>query len=492
MFNRMEVAVEDSHWLEVIALLVMHAISWFAVVHALLHKRDPRAALGWIAAVLFLPLVGVLLYFSFGISRAYSRAAKLMARAAELAGEHRRRLSDGSAHPPSPQMQLQSEDLPSSFFLASVGERVTGRKLVGGNALTPLFNGEEAYPAMLNAIREADSEVFLSSYIFNNGKVGKAFASELADAARRGVDVRVLVDGIGALYSLRPPWRGLHRQGVRTARFLPPRITPWHVSINLRNHRKILVCDASVGFTGGMNISDNHLADLPLPRRVRDVHFLCKGPLVEQLRDAFLLDWGFVTGNYEELKAGCQDESGDSLCRVVLEGPGTSTDQLHDILCSVIAGAKWRICLMTPYFLPTHEMIGSLRAAALRGVRVDVLLPAENNLPYVHWATRHLLPQLLHAGVHVRYQPGPFTHTKLLLIDDAYAQIGSANIDPRSLRLNFEVNVEIFDTSFVRRMMAFFDAGFRSGKAVSGKELREAPLPIRLRDAFFWLFSPYL
>ena len=488
----MEVAVENTHWFEVIVLLVMHALSWFVVVHALLHKRDPRAALGWIAAVLFLPLVGVLLYFSLGISRANSRAAKLMARALESAGEHRRLLSNGSAHPSSPQLSLQSADLPPRFFLAGVGERVTGRQLVGGNTLMPLFNGEEAYPAMLEAIRKAGSEIFLSSYIFNNGKVGRAFAGELASAARRGVDVRVLVDGIGSLYSLRSPWRGLHRQGVRVARFLPPRITPWHVSVNLRNHRKILVCDASVGFTGGMNISDNHLVDMPVSRRVRDVHFWCRGPLVEQLRDAFLLDWGFVTGHYEELRTGCRDESGDCLCRIVLEGPGTSTDQLHDILCAVITGAKRRVCLMTPYFLPTHEMIGSLRAAALRGVRVDVLLPATNNLPYMHWATRHLLPQLLQAGVRVCYQPGPFTHTKLLLIDDMYAQIGSANIDPRSLRLNFEVNVEVFDTSFARRMKAFFDASFQSGKTVSSEELRGSPLPMRLRDAFFWLFSPYL
>ena len=488
----METAAEHTHWLEVLALLVAHALSWFVAVHALLHKRDPRAALAWIAAVLFLPLVGAVLYFSMGISRADSRAAKLMARAVASAGIYRRRLSDGSTHSSSLELSLRTEELPARFFLAGVGEKVTGRRLVGGNALTPLFNGEEAYPAMLKAIRKAKSEVFLSSYIFNDGKIGRAFARALTGAARRGADVRVLVDGVGSLYSLRPPWRKLSKQGVRTALFLPPRITPWHFSINLRNHRKLLVCDASVAFTGGMNISDNHLITLSAPRRVRDVHFMCRGPLVEELRDAFLLDWGFVTGHYSELGTGCQDESGDSLCRIVLEGPGTSTDQLHDILCAVITGAKKRIRLMTPYFLPTHELIGSLRAAALRGVGVDVLLPARNNLPYMHWASRRLLPQLLQAGVHVRYQPGPFTHTKLLLIDDVYAQFGSANIDPRSLRLNFELNVEVFDAAFARRMGVFFDKGFHAGQSVSTEELRRAPLPVRLRDAFFWLFSPYL
>ncbi|MCL1985768.1 MAG: cardiolipin synthase [Betaproteobacteria bacterium] len=489
----MEAAVEHTHWFQIAVLLVVHALSWFVVVHALLHKHDPRAALGWIAAVLFLPLIGALLYFSIGINRANSRAAKLMAYAAEVAGKHRRRLGDSDAQSATfPQLSLHSEDLPTRFFLASVGEKVTGRKLAGGNALTPLFNGEEAYPAMLDAIRNASAEVFLSSYIFNDGVAGKAFVAELAKAAQRGIDVRVLVDGIGSLYSLRAPWRNLRRKGIRVARFLPPRITPWHLSINLRNHRKILVCDANVGFTGGMNISDNHLVELPASHRVRDVHFACKGPLVEQLRDAFLLDWGFVTGHYEQHRTNCQGEMGNCLCRIILEGPGTSTDQLHDILCAVITGAKRRVSLMTPYFLPTHELIGSLRATALRGVRVDVLLPATNNLPYMHWATRHLLPQLIQAGVHVRYQPGPFAHTKLLLIDDGYAQIGSANIDSRSLRLNFELNVEVFNTAFVRQMRTFFDEGFQAGKIVSCEELRKASLPVRLRDALFWLFSPYL
>jgi len=488
----MDAAIAEASWFDLAALLVVHALSWFVAGHALLYKRDPRAALGWIAAVLFLPVVGALLYFSLGISRANSRVAKLMARDAASAGELRSRLNNGVVHPAAFLLDMQSEELPAHFALARAGESVTGRPLVGGTSLTPLFNGEEAYPAMLGAIRDAASEVFLSSYIFNNGTVGKAFAAELAGAAKRGVDVRVLVDGIGSLYSLRAPWRSLSKEGVQVARFLPPRITPWHVFINLRNHRKMLVCDAKVGFTGGMNISDNHLVNLHAPRRVRDVHFLCTGPLVEQLHDAFLLDWGFVTGNYEELRTVCLDASGDSLCRIVREGPGTATDQLHDILCAVISGAKKRVCLMTPYFLPTHEMIGSLRAAAMRGVQVDVLLPETNNLPYMHWATRHLLPHLLQAGVHLCYQPGPFSHTKLLLIDEAYAQIGSANIDPRSLRLNFEMNVEVFDASFVKRMREFFDAGFQSGTRVNSEDLRTAPLPARLRDAFFWLFSPYL
>ncbi len=487
----MEIAEETLHVIEVLLLLVAHALSWVVLVHALLHKRDPRAALGWIAAAFFLPGIGALLYFSIGIGRADSRAAKLMRRAALPVEEQRRRLRESNALPAAEQFFFSHEALPARFHLAGVGQRVTGRMLVGGNTITPLFNGEEAYPAMLHAVNAARKEVFLSTYIFSAGFTADAFVQALTAAAGRGADVRVLVDGIGSLYSWKKPWRILKKHGIQVERFLPPRL-PLHLSVNLRNHRKILICDTAQAFTGGMNISDSHLVLRNPPGCVRDVHFACSGPLVEQLHDAFLLDWSFVTGRYEDTGAMCPDMSGDSLCRMLLEGPGTSSDQLHDILCAAVAGAEKHIRLMTPYFLPTHEMIGSLRSAALRGVQVHVALPGKNNLPYMHWAARHLLPQLLQAGVRVRYQNGSFVHTKLLLIDDAYAQIGSANMDPRSLRLNFELNVEVFDTAFVRRMARFYDQNFNSGTEITRDELLNAPIPVRLRDAAFWLFSPYL
>ena len=162
------------------------------------------------------------------------------------------------------------------------------------------------------------------------------------------------------------------------------------------------------------------------------------------------------------------------------------------MLCAAIAGAKRRIRLMTPYFLPSHEIFGSLRGAALRGVDIRLALPETNNLPYVYWATRRLLPQLLQVGADVRLQPGAFVHTKLLLIDNAYAQIGSANMDSRSLRLNFELNVEVFDTAFVKNMADFFDRNFLAGVPVRLEELERASFLPRLRDAVCWLFSPYL
>jgi len=184
--------------------------------------------------------------------------------------------------------------------------------------------------------------------------------------------------------------------------------------------------------------------------------------------------------------------SGDSLCRMVLDGPGTEADPLNDLYCGVIGSAQHTVRIMTPYFLPSHELIAALRSAAQRGVSVRVVLPGKNNLPFVHWASFRLLPVLLEAGVRVWFQPPPFAHTKLLAVDGYYCQIGSANLDARSMRLNFELNMEIFDPEFHTAMALHMDMTIARSREVTLKDLQERLLILKLRDAACWLFSPYL
>lgn len=476
---------------EGLLLLATHLLSWVVVVHALLNKRDPRAALGWSVTALFLPGVGALLYLAFGIARAESRAAQFMRSATLFADGHRDALPDGKRHT-TPLGHVSTTQLPRRFrHMAHIGAKLTGRSLSGGNAITPLFNGDEAYPAMLEAINSARDHVYLTTYIFSGGETGTAFCKALAAAAARGVDVRVLVDGVGGvIYSWSRPWQQLSQHGVRVARFLPPRLFPPNFTINLRNHRKVLICDRT-GFTGGMNIADYHVASSS-KFSAQDVHFLCSGPVVAQLQESFLLDWGFCTGDYTGTLLVDDDMCGDSLCRMVLDGPGSGRDPLHDLLCGVIAGATQSVRIMTPYFLPTHELMAAFKSAALRGADVGVILPARNNLSYVHWASHHLFPTLLEAGVRIYHQPPPFAHTKLLMIDGSYVQFGSANLDARSLRLNFELNVETFDTSFTRDMERWFDEVRQRSREYTLADNAALSLPVRLRNAACWVFSPYL
>lgn len=475
-------------------LAIAHLASWWAILHALLHKKDSRSALGWVMTAFFLPGIGAVAYMIFGIGRAESRAAAIMRDlAARAPGYGRAAVGNALPHAGGRAVAAESLPLPRRFrHMEPVGRALTGLPLSAGNYLAPLFNGEQAYPIMLDAINTARRHVYLETYIFNDGATGREFCRALGRAARRGVDVRLIVDGVGGslLYSWRHPWRKLAREGVRVATFLPPRLLPPQLSVNLRNHRKVLICD-TLAFTGGMNIADYHVSGKSRTM-VHDIQYLCSGPIVSMLQRAFLLDWGVAAGEIAPLPPETEDMCGDSFCRMVLDGPGSGSDTLHDLLCGAISCARESVRIMTPYFLPTAELAGSLKSAAQRGLRVEIILPARNNLPYVHWATFHLLPGLLEAGVCVFYQPPPFDHTKLLLVDDFYCQIGSANLDTRSLRLNFELNLEIFDTSFSREMSEHFNAVLAASRKMSPASLRNLPLWQRVRNAGCWIFLPYL
>jgi len=441
--------------------------------HALLYKRRPQSAFGWIALCFTLPLAGAVLYYLFGINRVKTRARKLLTR-------HPVEVCP-TEHVGAPPAGLEP--------LGRLGHAITHLPLTTGNEVDLLHNGEP-FPAMLAAIRAAKQRVCLSTYIFDTGTLGREFVGALADAVARGVDVRVLLDGIGELYSLPRPGTLLRRQGVRVAHFLPPRAWPPLFSVNLRNHRKILAVDGTIGFTGGANIRESYLSGDG--HRIADLHVRLAGPIVAQIEAVFLRDWHFVTGESAAALPAHTELPGHAECRAIADGPERSYDRLTELLVGAIGAARRRVAIMTPYFLPPRELIAPLQAAALEGVDVAVILPERNNLPYVHRATRHMLWELLERGVRIYYQPGPFAHSKLFYIDEDYAQIGSANLDPRSLRLNFEMNVEIYDPAFVAHLSAHFETVRARSTRITVQQVDGRALRTKLLDGAAWLFSPYL
>ena len=467
---------------EVAALLlsIVHlSLAALSAGHALLYKREPRAAIGWIAISLGVPFLGPIAYYMFGVNRVRTTAAAYR-QGGMIGFERPQRLTGatGMAERAGP--------------LATVGATVGGDPLLAGNAIRPLYNGEQTYAEMLGAICAAEHYVNLATYIFETGQTGREFVEALAAAAERGVDVRVLIDGVGQHYSFPTARRLLRRAGVRARLFLPPRLLPPSLHVNLRNHRKILVVDGSVGFTGGMNLGRRHMLGADGERRTNDVHFMVRGPVVAELDQAFCRDWYFVTRQTLAVAATGMQKPGGAACRVIVDGPDENMDRLAMVIQGVVSAARRRVAIMTPYFLPSRELIAALQAAASRGVRVTVILPATNNLPFVHWATRNMLWELLLWDIEVVYQPPPFNHAKLLVVDDDYALIGSANIDPRSLRLNFELGVEVFERPFVEELDGYLAAGIVRGHAAAPEGLPGRPLWQRVRDAVFWLFSPYL
>lgn len=457
-------------------LLLLHvACASLAAVHALLTKPDPRSALGWIVTCWLFPLAGALLYVLFGINRVRSRARQLRAGLPAIRDE-------GGGPAPAGDFETQ---------LSRVGDAVTQWVRMAGNSITPLENGENAFPRMLSAIQAARESVWLATYIFETDPVGRQFIAALQAAVQRGVQVRVLVDGVGEWYTWPHPVRLLRRAGVPAARFLAPQLLPVpRLAVNMRNHRKLLLVDSDAAFIGGMNIGGREVGKAE-GRRMADLHFAVGGPIVAQLARAFAIDWRFAAG--EELAprpAGAPQ--GTAACRVVTDGPDEDNDKLLYVILGALSVARRQILIMTPYFIPPPELTSALQAAALRGVEVCLVLPARSNLRYVDWASRRWLTPLLERGVQIRLQPQPFSHTKLLVVDAGYAQIGSANLDPRSLRLNFEIALEIYCSDTCRQLVSYIEAARAKSAAYTLAQARSLPLPLRARNSLFWLLSPYL
>lgn len=469
-----------------LAIALHVVVAPLTAIHALLYKRDPRSALGWISVCLLFPLAGPFAYYLFGVNRVRTRARKLH-------GRPQRSLLVPFERGEQQSAELDSaRGMPEHFReLARVSDSVADCPVVGGNSVTILHNGEQAYPPMLDAIANARERVYLCSYIFETNETGDRFAEALAAADARGVEVRVIVDAMGELYSFPRAVTRLRKKGIDTVRFLPFRLLPPSINLNLRNHRKVLVVDGEIAFTGGMNIGDRHLVDGP-GRGIRDVHFMLRGPVVSQLEDVFLESWEFCRKCAMPRHSANESRAGDSLCRVVVDGPDEDLDRLASILMGAISVARSRIQIVTPYFLPSREMIGALQAAAARGVDVKILLPGKSNVAFVHWATRNILWELLIRDVRIYYQREPFPHTKLFIVDGHYAHMGTANFDPRSLRLNFELVVELFDREVAGKLEEYVDSEVEQAREICLNEVDQRSLPVRMRDAFFWLFSPYL
>ncbi|HEY6514583.1 MAG TPA: phospholipase D-like domain-containing protein [Steroidobacteraceae bacterium] len=455
-----------------VALYVLCAT--FGAVHALLTKPDPRSALGWIVTCWLLPFAGTILYLLFGVNRVRTRARQLRAGLA----------INGSAYegPPTDDFATQ---------LTRIGDAVTQRPRLPGNEVVALENGENAFPLMLEAIRTARHSVWLSTYIFETDEVGRQFIDALAATAARGVQVHVLVDGIGEWYSWPHAVRLLRHAGVQAARFLPPRLAMPVFSLNLRNHRKLLIVDGQTGFVGGMNIGGREVGKAH-HRRMADLHFRVMGPAVSQLAECFAADWRFAAGQTLAPPPTSRTEAGSCICRVVTEGPDEDSDKLLFVILGAISVAHRQVLIMTPYFIPPPELTAALQTAALRGVEVCLVLPARSNLRYVDWATQRWLPPLLERGIEIYLQPPPFSHTKLIVIDGCYAQIGSANIDPRSLRLNFEIAVEVYDGAACAGLAKYVLSAREHAARLPAGPVDGRSLLRRFRDSLFWLLSPYL
>ncbi|MGO4623731.1 phosphatidylserine/phosphatidylglycerophosphate/cardiolipin synthase family protein [Ensifer sp. 2YAB10] len=482
----------QNYWPHILALLSF-ALGIPAAIHAAMTKDDVRAAAGWVGVVLLSPIVGALLYAVAGINRI--RRSSIGSQRALLRG-----------HGPDQfgRFDISETDISGRFgnrFAAMkiLGDRVSRHRMCSGNSIDVLAGGDAAYAAMLAAIAAAQRSILIESYIFDRDVIGLRFADALIAAVARGVEVRVLIDAVGARYSVPSIVGHLKTAGIPTAVFNGNIIMGLRLPYaNLRTHRKILVVDGSVAFAGGMNIRAGFTSEIPGEEPSLDTHFRVTGPVVADIFQVAAEDWQFSSGEMlvgaawalEEMTLPAEMPS--VLMRAIPSGPDATNETNHKMLMGAFSVARKNIRVMSPYFLPDRELISALVTAARRGVEVDIIVPAVNNLLLVDRAMTAQFDQVLKGHCRIWRAEGVFNHSKLLVVDERWAYVGSTNLDPRSLRLNFEFDLEVLDDGFAHTISGMISDVLASAEPVTLEALRAKPLVDRLANRVLWLGSPYL
>jgi cardiolipin synthase len=475
------------YWPHLVALLSL-AVGATAAVHAAMTKNDVRAAIGWVGIILMSPLFGPFFYLIAGINRI---------RHDQISLERNRTLKDYANNnaPPVGDVALVAGTPFTSLRI--LDDRISHFPLRDGNHIKILVGGDEAYPAMMAAIHQAEKSIALQSYIFDNDAAGRELVHALDLAQKRGVQVRVLIDAIGSKYSRPSIVRLLRKKKIPSALFMTNPLGFLRMPYaNLRSHRKILVVDGRTGFTGGMNIREGFLSEIAKENTSTDTHFQVEGPIVLQLISVFAHDWAFTTKETLPFETWCSDawRPGQPVApaRCIRSGPDRFIANTHNMLLGALAVAQRRIRIQSPYFLPDQVLLGAINTAARRGVQVDIVIPGRNNLRLVNYAMTAQLDQVIRNGCSVWRASGNFNHSKLLTIDGGWSYVGSSNLDPRSLRLNFELDVEIYSRHTARQIEALIDNEIEHAELVTLESLAAIPFRKRLRNRIIWLASPYL
>ncbi len=473
-----------------IALVLSLTISIPTAIHAAMNKSEVRAAIGWVGVILLSPFAGSALYLIAGINRVRkSQIANL--RANDAKEQIRYNACPITALDPDFEPQFQS--------LKTLGDNISHFQLRGGNHVQLLQGGDETYPAMLAAIESATQSIALQSYIFDNDRLGLEFVDALVRAQARGVKIRVLIDAIGVQYSRKPIHHVLRKKGICCALFMPISLLPLSFLqrpyANLRSHRKLLIVDGLIAFTGGMNIREGFYSKYH-PQPAQDTHFCLRGPIAAQLMTTFAHDWQFTTkeilGN-EFWRQDYDDAPQPHVpARCIRSGPDSFLASTHSMLLGALAIAQHHIRIQSPYFLPDQVLLGALSTAARRGVRVDIVIPKQNNLQLVSRAMLAQIDLAVESGANVWLATGSFNHSKLLTIDNQWSYVGSSNMDPRSLRLNFELDVEIYCRTTAEKISSSIDKEIENADALTLNELQAFPFKKRLLNRLIWLASPYL
>jgi cardiolipin synthase len=464
----------------VVAAAALITIPW-----VLFTKKEPTSAVAWCLAVLLMPVVGALLYWIFG----YNRVHRLVRRKRKHHVKYRER------HPHKERESAGDArgGLESSPIIAQAIQ-AGAHQAVAGNCVTPYSDTNAAFDALLDAIRQARHHVHLEFFSIHGDETGRRLLDLLADKARSGIEVRLLLDAVGSLYLRRAALQKLIDSGGKRAYFFPLNRLRSLIQVNMRNHRKIVVVDGRVGFTGGMNIGDTYLGKGAYFGYWRDTFLRVDGPAVAGLQRTFTEDWDFTTREALTGPTYFPDvaPAGDSVVQVAASGPDQDVNCIREIYFMGMAEARQRLWIASPYFVPDLGLLDALRLARYRGADVRLLTISRPDHYLSFYAGRYFFTELLESGIQVHLYRKGMMHSKFMLVDGTWGLVGSANLDIRSLRLDFEAGVLLHSPALVAAMEAAFEHDLTDAIPVDAEEFGARPLRTRLLENACRLLAPTL
>ena len=484
-----------------VALALLHLLTSTAIAaHCLRIRREAASTVAWLFVAWSFPFFGPLLYLAFGINRVATKGwQKQQANDALFSA---RRTREGTSLPLEYWRAVRATrvckpNVPHAQELSlAIDRMLPDCPLLSGNRIEPLITGDDAFTRMLDSIDRARHHIHLQTFIIGNDPVGREFLDHLKAKAESGVRCRVLYDRFG---STRGWASGLFRSyrgtpGLDLVGWTQANPIRRQYQINLRNHRKLLVVDGKEAFIGGINLHKSHASQAGR-EAIRDYHFAVTGPVVPELQYAFLRDWYFMTDEAPSSLLTVDhfpriQPAGDALIRVVNGGPTANVEVMTDVICAAINAARKRLLVVTPYFVPPSDILRALRLASLRGVKIRLVVPRKNNHFYAGLAGQALYDQLLSVGADVYERRPPFLHAKAIIVDDTLSIVGTTNLDNRSLRLNYETNLVVFDEAFARRLRRLVRLDEESSDRLDLATWRNRPVYHKIAENLCSLLTP--
>ena len=478
-------------------LVVAHTFGFVFSIQAVMQTRTEQGAVAWAFALNTIPVVAVPAWFAFGDNKmeAYQSAKRVGMEEVRPLAEKLIKNLDRAAADPEEVGAAEKGGAPSgnqSEMLKRL-ETIGSLPLMEGNSAMLLVDGEATYDAILEAIAGAEKYILVQFYIFREDGIGKRIRDTLVAKARAGVAVYLLLDNLGSIGLSGEFIESMEREGIKVRYVMEVSGNANRFQLNFRNHRKIVVVDGKRGFLGGLNVGDEYLGKDPKLTPWRDTHMEWRGPIVKCLQVPFAEDWRWATGELLdqldwEIRPG--DSAGEVEALCLATGPADPFETCAMGFLTLIDGARNRIWLATPYFVPDDKIVTALQLAAMRGVDVRVILPDFSDSRLVYLSSFSYFKELEDAGVKFyRYQKG-FLHQKVMVVDDSLSAIGSANLDNRSFRLNFEVIGIVSDTSFNEEVSRMLEGDLANSKPTGSDALTEQPFWFRLGVRLSRMLAP--